>query len=378
MKGEYPVAFAGGQFPPLNGSIPAGMSLDIDDSVVSAFLTALEDGRVTPKEARAIAELPANRQMLEHRINLGYVPPPLPTTGTLAEMIRMAGSQDPLDRLWCWVNPHNFFDYADIVQHRKAYARLLSEIETNKARMEGAVLSRIASYAPEGQTFHGRICLTVEPWIRGWATADTAGINLEFFKDNWKALLATMTHETYHRLQLQMCGTANDRPARTFEDLAAAGLDDARFDHLYEAVAYTALEGSASLVGGTGANSTPGEGARLMKDFVRRVVDEGDCGVADSLLSRGLKSNGPLYALGLYCAQLVSQNDGTRAVGKLLAAGPDKLILRALELDGRKQSPLIDGEVGTALWRLEGLIGQSRRRRKTAGGFAVHSRCGEF
>ncbi len=149
MKGDFPAAFTGVQFPPLHGSVPASVSLEIDGSVVSDFLTALEDGRVTPQEARAIAELPANREMLEHRVDLGYVPPPLPTTGTLAEMIRMAGARDPLDRLWCWINPHNFFDYADIVQHRKAYARLLSEIETSKARMAGAVLSRIPGTPPK-------------------------------------------------------------------------------------------------------------------------------------------------------------------------------------------------------------------------------------
>ena len=180
MKGDFPAPFTGdAQFPPLHGSVPASVSLEIDGSVVSDFLTALEDGRVTPQEARAIAELPANREMLEHRVDLGHVPPPLPTTGTLAEMIRMAGARDPLDRLWCWINPHNFFDYADIVQHRKAYARLLSEIETSKARMAGAVLSRIPGTPPKAAHSMSGYVFTVEPWIRGWATANTAGINLE-------------------------------------------------------------------------------------------------------------------------------------------------------------------------------------------------------
>ncbi len=105
-----------------------------------------------------------------------------------------------------------------------------------------------------------------------------------------------MTHETYHRLQLQMCGTANGWQVMTFEDLAAADLGDARFDRLYEAVAYTALEGSASLVGGTGSSSTPGERARVMKDFVRQVVDEGDCGAAGPLLRLHRVERPPLFA----------------------------------------------------------------------------------
>ncbi len=47
----------------------------------------------------------------------------------MSEMILPAGSPDLLDRPWCWINPHNFLDYADLVQHREEYSRLLAELD---------------------------------------------------------------------------------------------------------------------------------------------------------------------------------------------------------------------------------------------------------
>ena len=122
---------------------------------IASFLNGLADGELTPDEAGRIANLPTNLQMMRHRRDLGYVPPPLPAPRSLARLIRMAGSRDPLDRLWCWINPQNCFDYADIALNRREYARLLATIKANRRRIEGAVLSRIAAFAPAGQRFGG-------------------------------------------------------------------------------------------------------------------------------------------------------------------------------------------------------------------------------
>ncbi len=352
MNGNFPTAFTGARIPPLSGRGPAGMKLEIDDVVIAEFLKALDSGRVSAEEANAIARLPANQEMLKHRAALGYVPAPLPTTDSLSKMIMHAGSQDPVDRLWCWINPHNYFDYADVVQHAKEFKRLLSEIDSHKTALEGAVLSRISAYAPAGQTFNGRICLTVEPWIRGWATAYTAGMNLEFFKDDWESLLGTMSHETYHRLQLRMCGTASGKKPETFEDLASADLGDERYDRLYEAVSYTALEGTASVVGRTGSKATPAEGADLLGTFVKKVIQGRDPKAADAIINEGLKSNGPLYALGIYCTHLVEQKFSRREVGRLLSQNPCLLIVRAAEEDAKKAEPLLDAETREALMAL--------------------------
>ncbi|MCK4774588.1 MAG: hypothetical protein KAT30_07370, partial [Candidatus Krumholzibacteria bacterium] len=167
---------------------PGGMSLELDTSALTGFFLALADGEVNSDEAAALAALPSNQAMLQHRRNLGYVPEPLPNTESLAEMIRMAGSADPLDRLWSWINPQNAFGYADLVQNASDYSRFLSELESHGEHLVAAVLSQIGSYASADLRFEARFAFTVGWAIRGWATPSMAGLNVEQVKDDWDHL----------------------------------------------------------------------------------------------------------------------------------------------------------------------------------------------
>jgi hypothetical protein len=47
----------------------------------------------------------------------------------MPEMILPSGSPDFVNRSWWRINPHNFFDYASLVQHREKYSRLLTELD---------------------------------------------------------------------------------------------------------------------------------------------------------------------------------------------------------------------------------------------------------
>jgi hypothetical protein len=109
-----------------------GLSLELDTSALVGFFAAFKAGEITADEASNLAALPSNQAMLEHRRNLGYAPVPLPDTESLSEMIGMAGSSDPLDRLWCWINPQNPFGYADLVQNAEDYSRFLSELDDHE------------------------------------------------------------------------------------------------------------------------------------------------------------------------------------------------------------------------------------------------------
>ncbi len=68
----------------------------------------------------------------------------------MAELIRMAGSIDPLDRLWCWINSQNAFDYADLFQNTADYRHLLAELESHGDSLVDAAVARIAQYTPPG------------------------------------------------------------------------------------------------------------------------------------------------------------------------------------------------------------------------------------
>jgi hypothetical protein len=260
LNPDYAVSFRGDSLAEFLAGIPvketidvdisAKLDLDLDVSAIKGFFEAVADGEISADEAALLAALPSNQAMLQHRRNLGYVPEPLPTTESLAQMIRMAGSADPTDRLWCWISSQNAFDYADLIQNSEGYHRLLSELENHGDSLVEAALRQIAEYTPADIQFETTFAMTVGWAIRGWATPEMAGLNIEQVKDDWHYLFGTMIEETYHRLQLELFPSMTGTPARDFSDLVAIETGDARYDRLFEIVTYTVAEGSANLVRG--------------------------------------------------------------------------------------------------------------------------------
>jgi hypothetical protein len=338
---------------PTDGDNPANLSLELDVSALKGFIVALADGEVSADEAASLAALPSNQFMLQHRRDLGYVPEPLPDTESLAALIRTAGSTDPLDRLWCWINSQNAFDYADLVQNEDCYRLLISELESHGDSLVNAALGRIAEYTPPGIEFKATFAMTVGWAIRGWVTPEMAGLNIEQTKDDWHFLFGTMVEETYHRLQLELFPTPTGAPARDFDELVGIDTGDLRYDRLFEIVTYTIAEGVANKVRGpfaaTDLEAKAPAGAELMARFVHQVVSEGDLEAADALINEGLKGNGPLYGLGWKLADLIAEREGSQAVGKLQQQGPVAFFLHGASLSAETGKPLLGLEVTAAV-----------------------------
>ena len=337
LRSPYPLSFAGGtpDLPAL--APPAGLSLTLDLAVPLGFMSALADGTVTAAEADALATLPANLEMLRHRHALSYLPEPRATAATLTELIRRAGSPDPVDRIWVWLNPCNLLGYADLAGDRAGWNDFLTRLGRAAPMLTATALNRVAAFAPADVRLDATFAFTVGALIRGWVTPSMSGLDVEQVKDDWEQLLGTMTEETYHRLQLTMCPTADGGSAATFEELAAARTGDERLDRLFEVLAYTALEGSANLArGARPAVSDPDAvraGTALLDEFVRTVVESGRTDGADALIGRGLRANGPLYAVGFAMARAIAEARGGRDVGATLQRGPVAFVLEAASTD---------------------------------------------
>lgn len=357
----YPLDFTGEDIAELPaGEPPRRIHITLDDSAIRGFLAALDNGVVDPSEAASLAALPSNREMIRHRRNLGYVPEPLVTEQGLAAMLRRAGSGRPVDRLWAWINPLNDFGYADVVTQRARYEEMMRSLEQLREALVGAAAGRIAAYLPEDIEVEEVFALTVGCLIRGWATARMSGLNLEQVKDDWPRLERTMTEEVYHRVQLKLMPTASGEPAHEFEDLVVR-VDDPGLSKLYELLVYTVAEGSANLA----ATPAPGvddlvsaeAGSELLERFVATVVRAGEVDQADALLDEGLRSNGPLYALGFRMAQIVERHDGPAAVGALLQAGPVAFVERSLALADEDRVSLVGRDSAAAVSELARALG---------------------
>lgn len=357
----FPLDFRGDPIPPLEAiAPPAGWRVKLDYSAIERFLVDYGDIAFVPASAAHLAALPANREMLQHRADLGYVPPPLPTEENLATMIFRARSGDPLDALWSWLHPWNWFGYADIASNREGYARFIAALATDGDAMANAAAVRMAAYAPEGTTFDGTFALTIGALIRGWVTQAMPGLNVDQVKDDWAFLERVLVHETYHKVQPRICPTVSGEPATDFEDLAVVDLDDPGLAKLYEIVAYTVLEGTANYAAGPdGHVDDPAHaraGARLLNRFHHRVLVGGDLDAADELIVEGLRNNGPLYALGYQLSERIAAAEGSRAVGDWLAKGPLAFVRHAEELAGPLGGTWLSADVRDAVEELAGAL----------------------
>ncbi len=337
-----------------------GLSLVLDYSALTGFFDALEDGEILESEAGALAALPSNQAMLQHRKNLGYVPEPLPDTGSLAKMIRMAGSPDPLDRLWIWLNPQNAFGYADLVQNKDEYLRFLSELKEYEGDITAAALGKIGGYVPPDMQSEVHFAFTVGWAIRGWATPDMVGLNIEQPKDDWDHMLGTLIEETYHRLQIELCPAAGGGTATDFSDLTSVDTGDERYDALYAMITYSMLEGVANLVRGPFASDDlPGKvepGSELMSRFVDEVIEQWGVEDVDAFISEGLRNNGPLYGLGWKLASLIEEKSGKQAVVKYQGMGAVPFFLEGAKIAEDNGDPILANKVIAAITILSGKI----------------------
>ena len=348
---SYTLSFTGEAFPALDPAPhPDGWAMTFDLSGLRALLNFLQRDNPTFARAREIAAMEPFQEMMTHRRNLGYIPEPLVDTDGLAAFIQHAASDDPLDRIWAWLSTQNFFDLADLAQHRDDYERLIDEIESHASTIEAHILGTIAPYASDSMRaseFRDRISFTVGWGIAGWATATSAGVNIEPFKDDYERLLTTLAHESVHRWQLWI-GRPDGARASSFEDLTEFPFADERDRSFYTILSYIMLEGTATHIAPSHApedrRASIDRGTELLGECHRAIYEAGDSDQADELANEGLRSNGPFYWLGEALTRAIVEADGPATIGEMLERGAPAFVRRALSWasDAGWRSSLID------------------------------------
>lgn len=324
----YPVKFTKQPFPAEGERVcPLGWNLELDFSAIREVLELFRKKQVTQEEAAAVATLPAFAEMMQHRRNLGYIPDPLITKEGLADFLYHAASHEPLNMLWKWFNTQNFFDLADIFLNREEYEVLVETLESHADALNDHILGTIGNYATQGVVFRDRLTFTVGWGISGWATSATGGINIEHFKDNYDRLLLTLTHETFHRFQLQVCPSdpSAGGKEKSFETIASFpfALDlDRKF---YEVLTYIFLEGTATFVAAAhppiDREESIRQGGEILAEAFATIYTDRNVGRAEEIANNGLRSNGPFYWFGARIAESIVAKGGNGALAAALTAG---------------------------------------------------------
>ncbi|MFW6104863.1 MAG: DUF5700 domain-containing putative Zn-dependent protease [Candidatus Bipolaricaulota bacterium] len=348
--GEYPLEFQGNDLKGQSLSrssadYPEDWKVELDTSALTGtidlFSDHVPDGKTN--QASTVASSYPNQQMLNHRRNLGYLPEPITGEEDLAELLKWGASRDPADMIWKWLHPMNIFDFSDIFLNLKDYKRLLKTIHQNWDYITNSVLSTLSTHLGSTETMiEETFAVTVGYGIRGWATDDGFGVNIEYLKDDFQLLLGTLAHELLHRIQPNICPTYHDGQSDSpnLEDLTAGPFDDPKDEKFYELLTYIFLEGSGEFIkhefkAGPEEELLEGsqKGIDLLEKGCRKIYEEDRLDQADKVLSRGLSSNGPFYALGEFMTRKLIENKPEGFLGEALEGGSLRFFLTFQDLE---------------------------------------------
>jgi len=308
-----------------NNSYPDNWEFKIDFSVMENTLK-LFNNNSKREEALKVANLKVNQQMLKHRKDLGYLPEPVTNTEDLVELLLWSASDDPIDLIWKWLNPLNIFELADVYNHQAEFSKVLTTIKNNQVSLKKHIFSKINDYINLNLEFNETFALTFGFAIRGWATNDMFGLNIENIKDDYNKLISIIAHELFHRLQTKLCSTTGD--GQNFSDLVSGNMKDKKDNKFYKILSYIMLEGTGEYITHQFDTKTEKdlkrhaiEGLVLLEDIYIAIYNEKQLESADEMLNQGLKSNGVFYSLGEYITKSIVEDNNKVYLGRTLNKG---------------------------------------------------------
>lgn len=344
---EYPLEFRGNRLidhldSSREKSFPSDWAINLDSAPIDSTLKLLGEENYPPGPEQ-IATLDANREMLNHRRSLGYLPEPITGEDELAQLLSWAASKKPLDNVWKWLSPMNVFDLSDIFFSFDEYLRTVEQLKENWNLVEREVFQTIYPYL-EGQdiTVEETFALTVGYGIRGWVTDSTFGINIEYVKDEFNSLLGTLAHELFHRIQPKLWPESSSSygGSQSMEKLTSGFFEDDCDEKFYEVLAYISLEGTGEFIrhkfgpsfGKEELSAKAKSGVDLLARYYAEIYGHRDFEAAEKLLTEGLRSNGPFYSLGELMALELVDRLGKSIIGECLTEGAAGLFNNYLDL----------------------------------------------
>jgi hypothetical protein len=307
-------------------------SITVDLSVPSAFLEALQDDEVTMGEARAIARLPANRELLRFVCRRCRGTELQITEQTLTYLIWKAGSSEPLDRIWRWLNPMNDFGYADLAVNRTEYARLIKGLASHRNELEVLASSRIAPYLPDDASVDQVFVWAPVCFTGDWATPSMSGANLPQIKRGWRSIVSATSGGAFRGYIVRRIGAQTAAGSWN----APQGFDPNRWDLVRDLMFTTIVEGTVDFVSDPASTVDPrtiAEGAELFQACLEAILDAEHVEHPRALVESVRGDGSTLGRFGRHLAGRIAERDGRRAVTELVERGGAAFVRRAVEIE---------------------------------------------
>lgn len=240
------------------------------------------------------------------------------TAEVFVENLRLAASDSPVDALYRYAFPQGLMHFSDVRSRVDSYRALVDTLSGRAGDLERTVSGMVGPYVPEGHHVERVVHFLFADGADGWAADGIAGIDLEYFLDDYRRLLDLLAHETVHVVQAAVALPDTSKPVSEAEALLDATL--------------------ATLLGeGVATHIAPPR--QVDRERYLELVAEGtdildrihdalhgaappDFVGARELLDAGVRGSGPLYWLGAEMARRIETELGRDALaGTLLGDG---------------------------------------------------------
>jgi hypothetical protein len=325
---------------------PAGVTvaLRFDFAPAESLLAIVGTPDIAPAEVMRRLDTPAFATLLAHRSQSFYRLPW--TRESMALHLSRAASTLPVDRLYAYANPTGLLHYGDVRRHLPRYRALIAAMRAGERALLREVEAGLVPFLPAGTRMDRTVAVYFGDGADGWASGGVAAVDLEWFKDDWPRLRATLVHEAFHAAQSMV-----RRPAPRTAD--ADSLLREAFEKLFR-------EGTANYVAParatTAAERAAGAraGAALLDSLVAATGPGGDPARARALVDRGVSGAGPFYLLGQAMSAAIVEAFGASALAATLPDGGIAFARRYRDAVGRRPgaAALLPPSVFAALDRL--------------------------
>ena len=328
---------------------PGSPGIRIDIEGARQTTDAVLNPALTREQALAVADLPANRGLIDQAREFGTGDTRETFADKLLAEARGQGTQ-------------NVFNFGEVRRAAPAVRAAVATLQADPAAMTAWIRDRIAPFAPPGVPLAGLGYLQAGGPGGGFSDEGRVYVNLARSKGELGVVRVTLAHEIYHGLQHGAQVAAGTLGEVDYDPRAYAALPEGTARACYATRRlFGALmkEATASYVGDV--TLLPTTGAEALSEREQRALSLSgrvetpitllDMGVAAMTGSEpvperqvyrvGFQQAGQLYYdIGYVMARAIAQHDGQEAIGRLVSQPGDVFVRRYIALAGEAGSTL--------------------------------------
>ena len=285
------------------------INLHFDYKPANIIIEILSKPNVSYEEIIKKTNLHQFNKMIDHR-NQSFYKLPI-NKELLATCLQIATSNKPIHQLYRYANPYGLLNFSDVKNNLEKYKEVITNLSNNETEIFNYIIANISPLLPNKAKFNRKVSFFFMNGSDGWASGDVTGLDLNYYKDNYKTLLNVLMHETYHTGQnaISLNIKSNKKePYKSFEST----------------LSYLFGEGTASYLAPPKIISTSEnklkikQGIELVHSYFENTIKTHNKKEAIKIRNKGIAGGGPFYWLGAEMSRIIVAEYNTKKLASII------------------------------------------------------------